>query len=151
MNRMVLPNSVMLGEVCRLLSEGRDVVIMTKGVSMRPFIEGERDSVLLRAKSPLEVGDIALAQVREGVYVLHRVRSVEESRIVLKGDGNLRGVEICHPEEIYGTVVEIIRPGDRRTDPSSPSQMRLWKIWKSLPCICRRCILWIYRKTERKR
>jgi len=149
MNRMVLPNSLMLGEVSELLSEGRDVVIMTKGVSMRPFIEGDRDSVLLRAKSPLEVGDIALAQVRKGVYVLHRVRRVSPEEVLLKGDGNLRGTESCRPEDVSGVVMEIIHPDESRQNPYSPWQKFRWKCWKLLPCIGRRGFLWIYRKLKK--
>ena len=149
MNRITLPNSLMLGEVCKLLAEGRDVVLLTRGVSMRPFIEGDRDSVTLRAKSHVEPGDIALAQIRPGVYVLYRVRAVEHGMVRLKGDGNLRGIEICPEKEVYGTVIEIIRPGDRRVDPSSGRMMFRWKIWKTLPCIVRRGVLWIYRKTRK--
>ena len=146
MNRLVLPNSVMLGEVKQLLLEGREVVIMTKGVSMLPFIVGNRDSVLLCRKESLVPGDIALAEIGPGVYVLHRVIEVGNERITLKGDGNLRGTETCSPGRVCGVVKEVIRPGDRRYDPSSPGWRRKWKCWKFLPCIARRGLLWLRRK-----
>ena len=61
MNKVVVPNSILLGEVRSLLAEGKDVVIPTKGNSMLPFIRGGRDSVNLRRLDTLEVGDIVLA------------------------------------------------------------------------------------------
>jgi len=79
MNKVVLPNDIMLGEVTALLREGKKVIIMTKGNSMLPFIRGEKDSVNLELRDTLEEGDIALAQIRPGHYVLHRVVSVEDS------------------------------------------------------------------------
>ena len=96
--RITLPNDVMLGSVKELIREGHPVVIMTKGVSMLPFIIGGKDSVLLVAPEGLKAGDIALAEVVPGKYVLHRVREVSREKVVLQGDGNYRGQELCRPE-----------------------------------------------------
>ena len=57
MNKVVVPNAILLGEVKSLLAEGKDVVIPTKGNSMLPFIRGGRDSVNLRRLEDVEVGD----------------------------------------------------------------------------------------------
>ena len=143
--KLVLPNDVMLGEVSRLLSDGKEVEIMTKGVSMLPFIRGEIDSVLLEKRDKVEEGDIVLAEILDGRYVLHRVRRVFEGGVVLKGDGNIRGTERCAFADVCGTVKKILRPGGER-DPFSPVEMRRWRRWCSLPRIVRRGVLFLYRR-----
>ena len=110
--KVILPNSVMLGEVSRLLDEGHSVVIMTKGSSMSPFIRGERDSVRLLRRPSVEVGDIVLSLLPTKRYVLHRVLALDGDNVTLKGDGNLDATESCTLGDIRGTV-EAILCGDR--------------------------------------
>lgn len=43
-----VPNEILVPEIGRLLKEGKEVRFTPTGVSMRPFIEGGRDSVILR-------------------------------------------------------------------------------------------------------
>lgn len=145
MNKIVLPNEIMLGEVSALLSEGKEVEILTKGVSMLPFIKGDIDSVLLVRKDTVEAGDIVLAEILDGRYVLHRVRRVSARGVILKGDGNLRGTERCAVSDVKGTVKTIIRPG-HTIDPNSPAQIRNWKRWCKLPRLVRRVVLGILRR-----
>ncbi len=149
MNQLVLPNAVMLGEVKSLLSEGRQVIILTKGFSMLPFIRGGRDSVLLEKRLPLVPGDIALAEVNKDKYVLHRVIDISEGIVTLRGDGNLRGTERCREADVAGVVLEIQPPRGKAADPRSPKQMRRWRRWWKLPYICRRFFLAIYRRLIR--
>ena len=78
MKKLVLPNEILLGEVERLLSQGTSVTIMTKGNSMLPFIVGERDSVVLKPYGVPRVGDIALAHLHNGAYVLHRIIDISD-------------------------------------------------------------------------
>jgi hypothetical protein len=92
-----IANDILIPEMERMLNEGREVLFTPSGVSMRPFIEGGRDSVVLRRPSaPIRRGDILLARsVRQDgseTYVLHRVLRVEkDGTVVLQGDGNLLG------------------------------------------------------------
>lgn len=144
-NKLVLPNSVMLGEVKSFLQEGKDVIIPTKGNSMLPFIRGERDSVNLRKLQDIAVGDIVLAEIREGQYVLHRVFGIDGDLVTLMGDGNLRGVERCSRDRIAGTAVEILRNGEKRVDCRSPRALRQARIWRRLMPL-RRIILGFYRR-----
>jgi len=147
--RITLPNDVMLGSVKELIREGHPVVIMTKGVSMLPFIIGGKDSVLLVAPEGLKAGDIALAEVVPGKYVLHRVREVSREKVVLQGDGNYRGQELCRPSDVCGKVKEIQHPDGRATDPSSPGQRRRWRRWAALPAVFRRYWLAFYRRIKK--
>lgn len=145
---ITLPNDVMLGGVKELLAEGRQVVIMTKGVSMLPFIVGKRDSVVLEKRPTVAPGDIALAEIAPGHYVLHRVRSVEGERVTLQGDGNYRGQEHCTLDNIAGTVVAVQTPGKRDRDPFAPAEKRRWRRWAALPALVRRYYLAFYRRIK---
>ncbi len=147
--RIILPNEVMLGSVKELLAEGNTVVIMTKGLSMLPFIEGKRDSVLLEKRASVSPGDIVLAEIRPGSYVLHRVRAVTGGgKVTLQGDGNYRGQESCLVGNVVGTVKAIQTPGRPDKDPASASEMRRWRFWAALPSWFRRYYLAIYRRIK---
>ena len=138
-----LPNEVLLGEVERMLTAGREVVLIPKGRSMLPFIRGEVDKVLLR-KSPeseLKVGDIVLAHFEER-YVIHRIIALDGDKVTLMGDGNLQGTEQCMRNEVVGKVVEIITPAGRHRKPT-----RGW-LWRKLLPI-RKYLLKIYRKLNK--
>lgn len=124
----VVPNEIFLKEVSRMLSEGKSVIIRTKGTSMLPFIRGGRDSVRLSRHPDISVGDIVLARTSNDMYVLHRVFSFEEDKVILMGDGNLKGREFCNRSDVSGTVDEIIKPGGRKKIPGNGT---LWR--KLLP------------------
>lgn len=146
MKQLVLPNDVMLGEVKALLAEGHPVIILTKGFSMLPFIRGGRDSVLLEKTAELKAGDIALAEIAKGRYVLHRVIDVCDGVVTLRGDGNLRGTERCTQDAVAGIVKEIQPPKGKAVDPNTPGRQRCWRIWCRIPLIVRRGCLSILRR-----
>jgi len=139
MKKMILPNEILLGEVSGMLAEGMEVIIMTKGNSMLPFIIGDRDSVRLRKMDTVNVGDIVLGEISKGHYVLHRVFEKDGDKITLMGDGNLYGTEKCLSSDIKGTVTAIITPSGREKKVTSG---RCWR--KLMPF--RRIILGIYRR-----
>lgn len=135
------PNDLLLGEVERLLAEGRDVMLVPKGRSMLPFIRGGTDKVLLRKPlvSELSVGNIVLARKGEGQYVMHRIIAIADERITLMGDGNLHGTEVVEKKDVVGKVIEILTPTGQHHKPS-----RGW-LWRKLLPI-RKYLLKIYRK-----
>ena len=139
-----LPNDILIAEVGRLLNEGKDVVLMTKGSSMLPYILGERDSVLLRKTKEINEGDVVLAEVGKSHYVLHRIVRIEGEEVTLRGDGNIVGCERCRPGDILGTVIEISAPSGKSRKPGRAV------IWRHLGAFPRRCILAVYRRTVLK-
>ena len=143
MEKVVLPNNVMLDEVSRLLQEGREVVMMPKGNSMRPFIRGEVDQVRLQRSDELKVGDIVLAYFNEH-YVLHRIIAIDGDEVTLMGDGNLQGIEQVQKSDVSGVVVEIIAPDGKKR---KPTRGYVWR--KLLPI--RKYLLKFYRKWNRIR
>ncbi len=135
-------NNILLPEIIAFLHEGKEVRFTPTGFSMRPFIEGERDTVVLRYIPTVRVGDIVLASPSHPLnhkYVLHRVISVTDEYVTLQGDGNLSGTEQCSIEDIYGTVVLILDGNGR---PKRLTRGRLWFYLRP----CRRLLLKIYRK-----
>lgn len=148
---MKVPNDILIPELARLLEEEKEVRFTPSGVSMRPFIEGGVDSVVL---APLHraprIGDILLAKaINPGgnhVYVLHRLVRIErdekgEDAYILMGDGNLEGEEVCSRADIIGRVAAIERPDGKR---KCLSRGRLWYHMKP----CRKWLLKIYRHTK---
>jgi len=141
-------NVTMMRDIEVFLNEGRNVTLLVKGYSMLPFIIGWIESVeLQRADGPLKKGDIILAKTSMGIHVLHRIIGIEDDgKIILMGDGNLRGTERCKREDVIGKAVNVINSRGEKTDPYSNSRKLLWKIWwKLLPI--RRYLLAIYRRT----
>ncbi len=140
-----IPNETLIPEIARLIEEGMDVTFKPKGVSMLPFIRGERDSVVLRKAASIKVGDIALAETEGSGYVLHRIEKIEGETVVLMGDGNIAGRETCSRSRILAVAARIIRDG-KEIDCDSPSHRRNAKIWRFLLPV-RRYLLAIYKRT----
>lgn len=145
---MRVENDILIPELARLLNEEKEVRFTPSGNSMRPFIEGEKDSVVLAPlNKPPRKGDILLARVHIAdrmTYVLHRVLRVEENEqktiYVLQGDGNLQGEERCTRDEIIGIVKRVEYPSGRRKMHTSAC------LWQCLMPY-RRYLLKIYRHT----
>ncbi len=158
---MKVSNDILIPELARLIAEGKEVRFTPSGVSMRPFIEGDRDAVIL---APLNraprVGDILLACVTNHqspitnhqsspTYVLHRLIRIETIHqtsdirhplYILQGDGNLSGEEQCTRGDIIALVKRIETPSGHR---KPLTRGRLWYAFKPL----RKWLLKIYRHT----
>lgn len=144
-NKVELPNDVMLGEVSKMLDEGHNVTFMAKGNSMLPFIVGEKDSVEIGKRPEYKPGDIVLSKTDRKIWVLHRYLSSDGETVTLKGDGNLVGTEKCAVGDIVGAVDRIIKPG-RVVDCSSAVFKKESAAWRRQPYLIRRVILAIYRR-----
>ena len=141
--RHELPNDVWLGEVTKMLNEGKPYAIYVKGYSMRPFIEHTRDRVFLEKRDSYNVGDAVLAQIAPGHYVLHRIIEKQGDHLVLQGDGNVEGVEHCKEHNVSGVVTQYIRPN--RIIPADDKQLvRRIRLWRKLRPV-RRYLLFFYR------
>lgn len=144
MKTISIPNAVILEEARKLIDDGIEVTIKTKGVSMLPFIRGDRDSaVLVKCPDPQE-WDIVLAKVSDGRYVLHRVIRREGDLLTLMGDGSIKAKERCSVSDVIGKTVRIETPG-KSIDCTSETEKRKAAIWRKLLPL-RRYILFIYRK-----
>ena len=139
MDKKIVANEIILEDAAALMEEGREVTLRPLGSSMLPFIRGGRDSVRLRKKPSVAVGDMLLVRLEGPRYVLHRLIGKDGNRLTLKGDGNLAGTESCTEEDVLGTVTAIER-GKRVVIPGNG----LW--WRRIPRWIRRYLLAIYRR-----
>ena len=145
METLVLPNDILLGQITDMLVQGMSVVLRTKGNSMLPFIRGERDSVELFRTDSIKENDIVLAHLDNGMYVLHRVISIDGDNVTLMGDGNIRGTEHCTLDDICGTVLYILKYNGKKIDCHSSGFLKKSARWRKLLPF-RRYILGIYRR-----
>lgn len=146
---MTVENDILIPEFASLLRERKQVLFTPTGVSMRPFIEGGKDSVVLQPVTvEPRVGDIILASVTTPnggkTYVLHRlvrIKSGDKGKIyILQGDGNLFGEETSSREDMIGRVTEIQTPSGHR------KCLTRGRIWYHLFPV-RKWLLKIYRHT----
>lgn len=106
-----IENKTLLGEIRILLSQGKKVKLRAKGNSMRPFIHGNEDILILAPTVTLHKGDVVLARIGGERYVVHRIVGLKDDKVTLMGDGNLFKTENCYKSDIYGTVECVIREG----------------------------------------
>lgn len=136
-------NDLFLPHVCELVAQGHKVSIRPKGVSMRPFLESDRDVAFLAKPYGVKVGDVVLAELSSGTYVLHRIVKIEGEKVVMRGDGNIRGSEACLLNDVRAVAVGFERKGRYWSVDTS-----FWKIysyvWPRLFPI-RRLLLALYR------
>lgn len=142
---MRVENNILIPQIAELIAKGKQVRFTPTGVSMRPFVEGDKDSVILTAlQTPPRRGDILLAQTQtlcgKKTYVLHRLIRIEGDSYILQGDGNLAGEECCALGDIIGRVIRIESPDGRR---KLLTRGRLWYFLKPI----RSFLLKIYRHT----
>lgn len=144
----VVRNDVLLPEVQRLIAAGHTVTLTVKGVSMSPFMVHMRDQAELGPFDPtaLKPGDVVLAKVSTGSFVLHRLVDRRDDKLKLWGDGNLKGREYCTVDDVMGLMTAVIRKG-KRYDVNgfvwrsysvfwrvfSPFRRILLGIWRRLP------------------
>ena len=133
-----------LAEAIRLVAEGIEVIFPVNGNSMRPFIEGGSESVLLVRPEGIKPMDIVLARVERDRYVVHRVLSIEGERVTLMGDGNLAGREYCECKDIYAKVTHIVRKDGRKRALDTSFMIFLQEMWLVFLPI-RRYLLKLYR------
>ena len=87
----------------------------------------------------VKVGIVVLAKVNDA-YVLHRVCQIKGNKIILRGDGNLVGYEVCRESDIIGRVVQIKKKGGKR------KRMSKARIWRHLPTFIKKFYLKLYRQ-----
>ena len=70
--------------------------------------------------------------------MLHRIYKIKGEKIILRGDGNLKGEEVCTEADIIGRVVQIKIMGKRK-------RVTRGRVWRHLPVFIKRWYLKIYR------
>lgn len=143
--KKVVPNEILLDEVKGLINQGHPVIIKVRGNSMLPFIIGDSDSVRLIYKASYKVGDIVLAEVSKGHYVLHRIFSMSGNKVTLMGDGNIDIYEHCKIKDIVAGVEAVIHNGVEKSPYRKITETQA-QVWKKMRPI-RRWLLAFYTRT----
>ncbi len=154
MDKLIVENDEFFGKVVSLLADGHSVTVPVKGVSMLPFIRGDKDSVVLegvesctpggKSRIRVNVGDIVLFRYK-GRYIMHRILKIENLNAIIQGDGVAKNIEICGLDDIYGRVTQILKHGKSPVDPYSDKMRRKVALWMRLKPI-RRYVLFVYRR-----
>lgn len=102
----------MLPFICERLEKGESVTIAGGGKSMYPFIDEDRDRVVLKklGDRPIRVGEIYLYKRADGRYSIHRVYRIGDEGITMLGDGQLTPERGIAREDIIAVVTEVIKP-----------------------------------------
>ena len=64
-----MKNDLFLPHVCELVAQGHRVSIRPKGISMRPFLESDRDAAFLAKPTDVKIGDVVLAELSSGLLL----------------------------------------------------------------------------------
>jgi len=109
-----ISNEKLFSCVKQAISEGKCALINVKGISMTPFLIDGRDEVFLDAVNPNDicVGMILFVEINN-TYILHRVVSLSDNYVILRGDGNISQSEKVSFEQIVAKVSAVIRNGKR--------------------------------------
>jgi len=157
MNSIKLANEVFLPQVCTLVKEGHNVSINLKGNSMRPFLESDRDIGWLRFDTKFKKGQVVLAEINKGHFVLHRIDKIEvdghiingfceniEAHVTLRGDGNPVGTERCRLKDIRALCYKVVRNG-KECDLKKSKKWKLYSWYWTNTLFVRRYQLAAYR------
>jgi SOS-response transcriptional repressor LexA len=140
-------NHLFMQEIRRLFREEgkKRVTFVVRGFSMRPFLEHERDKVVLSPPRSPKIGEVVLAEIKEKRYALHRVIAFKNGIYTMQGDGNpTRMTENFTEEKIVGIADAFIRKG--RYVPTNGRKWRTYSaVWMMLKPF-RRILLAIYRR-----
>ena len=142
--RIMITDADILQEAIRLVNDGVSVTLPVNGQSMLPFIIGGRESVILQKPVELKVGDVVLAWVDDGRYVVHRIIRISGDEVTLMGDGNLAGTEHCKLTDVKAKATHVVDAKEHQHYLYTPWRCRATKMWWRLRPI-RRYILAIYK------
>lgn len=96
-----------------LVRQGESVTLTVTGNSMAPFLIHGRDQICFRQPDgPLQRGDMAFFQRKNGAYIMHRICRVDDNNMYyLVGDGQQVIEGPIAPEQVFGVVTGVCRKG----------------------------------------
>ena len=92
--------------------------LRVQGTSMRPFLHGGRDTVILKKFNTVpKAGDIVVYQ-KNGFYIMHRVVSTDGNTFAAIGDNQVTSDSMIPISSIKAKAIGAVRDG-KRIYPSS--------------------------------
>ena len=141
MGQLIIPNEVFFAHIKGEINAGNSVRIPVKGSSMLPLIHPETDEIELSPldKRSLRKGNIVLALLEDGRYLVHRIEKVKDGEVFIRGDGNASARETCTVDHVFAQVTGIFRK-DKKIGKNSCQ----WKFaqygWPSSALLRRICL-----------
>jgi len=128
METVEFKNDIFLPQVVDLIKEGHTVTITARGNSMMPFIWHNRDKLVFSSFTQIHKGDVVLAEIKQGVFVCHRIVNISDNTVRLRGDGNVYGIEKCSIGSVHALLTAVVRNGRTYNLQSS----RIWHVYSWL-------------------
>ena len=144
----MIDDAQIIAEAIKLVGEGVSVTFPVAGRSMRPFIVGGKESVVLVMPEKVCVGDVVLAFVDNSRYVVHRVIRIDGENVTLMGDGNLVGVEHCKVPDVKAIATHAVNARGKRRSFANPLRRTATRVWVRLRPV-RKWLLLAYRVYEK--
>ena len=131
-----------------LVGVGESFELHVKGYSMLPMLGFGDDVIVVRRVDAEEdiVGRIAMFRGTHNQIIVHRVLSVTDGVVVLRGDGNILQTEECQRGEIIGVVDKVRRECGKVVDCTTRSWRRRERLWLSTPRWVRGKMLGVMRR-----
>lgn len=131
-----------------LVGVGESFELHVKGYSMLPMLGFGDDVIVVRRVDAEEniVGRIAMFRGSQNQIVVHRVLSVNDGVVVLRGDGNIIQTEECQRGEIIGVVDKVRRESGKIVDCTTPRWRRRERLWLATPRWVRGKMLGVMRR-----
>lgn len=129
-----IPASEWFKLIIPIMREGYGLKICPKGFSMIPFLVGGRDEAVLSLPDDgykFKKNDIVLYQAKNGVYVLHRIYSINENGIYTMGDSQTVTDGPYQQNDIIAIVDYIIRKG-KKIESSNRAYIWAVSVWRVL-------------------
>lgn len=115
------------------LENGGTVELPITGTSMFPLLKAGRDTVIIKADSSYNVGDIIFYRRNDGHFVLHRIVGTDENGFILCGDNQTVLEKNITEKHIIAKVTELHLDG-KVISADSPKYIKWVKLWiKALP------------------
>ena len=144
----MIDDAQIIAEAIKLVGEGGSVTFPVAGRSMRPFIVGGKENVVLVKPESVKVGDIVLAFVENSRYVVHRVIRIDGENVTVMGDGNLVGVEHCKIFDVKAIASHAVNARGKRRSFANPLRRAAARAWVLLRPF-RKWLLLAYRVYEK--
>ena len=146
METKIIQNNLFFLEVANRIAEGERVRIRAKGNSMLPFIRDIKDEIILEKPNgqSFQKGRLLLVRLTDERYVLHRVKKIDDTRILLHGDGNLDAFEISTTKDVIAEATTVLRNG--KTIERGSFRWNLYHYLWPRNLLVRRVCLGIYRR-----
>ena len=148
MKPKTIQNRLFFLEVSNRIAEGERVRIRAKGNSMLPFIRNAKDEIILEKpnEQSIQKGRLLLVQLTDGRYVLHRVKKIDDTHILLLGDGNLSTFETCSSGDVIAEATSLVRNG--KTIRRGSFRWNLYRYLWPRNLLLRRVWLGMYRRMK---